>query len=346
VFEKLGKQQLLIISVLTGCSYDDNSIVSSSAVRALAVYALFPSLRIDMCFLENTIELILRITTDSNVSARSKAMWAMGNIIDALLLTNGLLRQELLVKIIQENLKGIGDNDRVRINAARTLGNIFTLLNEEQIKNKEILDCFQQSISSLTTLLLDCNNDKLKWNICYAFTNVMKNSMFFESTLVDKKWKELVFPAMFKTITNSSNFKVRINACVAFKNVNRTQLGNYFIETWNCLLVALEKSTELTDFNEYKHRDELQDRICLSICHLIEISTFEDISSMKSQIVPIFDITKQNWNRLYNRWSPEDQGNMLSAISHFEKLSIQHSSEEKSIKFLINCFKPIEFNDH
>jgi hypothetical protein len=28
VFEKLGKQQLLIISVLTGCSYDDNSIVS------------------------------------------------------------------------------------------------------------------------------------------------------------------------------------------------------------------------------------------------------------------------------------------------------------------------------
>lgn len=341
VFEKLGKQQMFVISVLTGSSYDENSTVRSSAVRALAVFALFPSLRGDMIFVENTIELILRISRDPDVTTRSKAAWSMGNVVDALLLSNGSLRDELLLKMIQECLRGLDDSDRVRINAARTIGNIFAFLNGSQIKNLEISKCFHTSIQSLSQSLLDGNNDKLKWNICYAFTNIMKNPIFFQTNQVDEKWKEIVFPTLFKTISNSSNFKVRINACAAFIGLTRPQIGNFFHDAWSCLLIALEKSTELTDYNEYKHRDELQDKICISLCHLIEISAVEDFNQMKTQLVPIFDITKQNWNRVFNRWSPEDQGKMYASVAHFEKILTGHS-EEKSTQFLILCFKPVE----
>lgn len=343
VFEKLNKQQLFIISVLTGSSYDENTTVRSSAVRALAVFSLFPSMRGDMIFLENTIELILRISRDQDVMSRSKAAWAMGNVVDALLLSSGPLRVELLLRMIQECLRGLEDSDRVRINAARTIGNIFSLLEGNQIQNSEISKSFHTSINSLSQSLLDCNNDKLKWNICYALTNIMKNPIFFQTDLVDEKWKEMVFPTLFKTINNSSNFKVRINACVAFNSLSRLHMGNFFHDTWLCLLVALEKSTEMTDYNEYKHRDELQDKICFSLCHMIEISSVEDFSPMKMQLAQNFDVTKQNWNRVFNRWSPEDQGKVYSAVAHFEKSLIEHSEEkEKSIQFLISCFKPIE----
>lgn len=58
--------------------------MKASAVRALAVYALFPSLRDDLCFVENTAESIIPLLKDGNLFVRVKASWAMGNISDAL----------------------------------------------------------------------------------------------------------------------------------------------------------------------------------------------------------------------------------------------------------------------
>ena len=87
VFEKMDHQKhILLISVLTGCGYDENISVRASAIRALAVYVVFPSLREDLCYIENTTESILRIIRDPNVLIRIKTSWALGNIVDALLM--------------------------------------------------------------------------------------------------------------------------------------------------------------------------------------------------------------------------------------------------------------------
>lgn len=87
VFEKLPHDKhILLISILSGCAADDEAIMRASSVRALAVFAVFPSLRTDLGFLENTTECILRIIKDKNVLIRIKTSWALGNIIDALLM--------------------------------------------------------------------------------------------------------------------------------------------------------------------------------------------------------------------------------------------------------------------
>lgn len=71
--------------MLTGITIgDDDAIVSAAAVRALAIFVLFPSLKEDICYIENTIEAILRILHNDSLSVRIKVSWALANITDVL----------------------------------------------------------------------------------------------------------------------------------------------------------------------------------------------------------------------------------------------------------------------
>lgn len=344
VFEKLDhSKQMLLISMLTGCSYDDDANVKSSAIRALAVYILFPSLRDDLCYVENTIESILRIIKDPNILTRTKASWSLGNTVDALLMVRETqsINERLLKQIFETSLEATADNDRVKVNAVRTIGNLLALLNRQHLQEASWLTIFEKSVHSLHNLLLTCNNVKVKWNVCYSFASLLKNSVFFEKEL-KFKWQEFVFPALCDVIKTSPNFKVRINACMAFTVPTREHFGGYFINIWSCLLVALEQSNNLTDFNEYKHRDTLQDQLCTSICHLLAISTVDDVVQMKNEVFPIIDITKQNWNRVFNRWLPECQGKTLTASSSLKTIECRTSEQKNSVEILISCFQPVE----
>lgn len=75
-----------IISLLSGIGCNEESTVRAAAVRALAVYVVFPSLREDLCFIENTAELSIQLMKDSNLYVKVKASWAMGNISDAFIM--------------------------------------------------------------------------------------------------------------------------------------------------------------------------------------------------------------------------------------------------------------------
>lgn len=344
VFERFEHQkQILLISVLTGCSYDDDANVKSSAIRALAVFVLFPSLRDDLCFVENTIESILRIIKDQNVLTRTKASWSLGNVVDALLMIreNKSINERLFRKILETSLEATADNDRVKVNAVRTIGNLITLLTREQLNDQSWLKLFEESIQCLHNLLLNCGNVKVKWNVCYSFASLMKTSLFFEPSL-KFMWQELVFTSLCSIIRTSPNFKVRINACVAFTIPSRENFGGYFIDIWSCLLAALEQSNNLTDFNEYKHRDTLQDQLCSSICHVISVATAEDVVQMKNEVFPLIDITKQNWNRVFNRLLPECQGKILATSESLKTITCKSTEQKNSVDILMSCFQPVE----
>lgn len=344
VFEKLErKNQILLISILTGCSYDDDASVNSSSIRALAVYVLFPSLREDLCFVENTIESILRIVKDSNVLTKTKATWSLGNVVDALLIIQERksISENLLRQVFETSLEAMNDNDRVKANAVRTTGNLITLLTKEQLSNDFWMKIFENSIQKMHNLLLKCNSAKVKWNVCYSFASMMKSEVFFDSS-PKYKWQDLVFPALCEVIRTSPNFKVRINACTSFTIPTRQNFGVYFLKIWSSLLEALEQSNNMTDYSEYKHRDTLQDQICSSICHFIEIATVDDIVPMKNEVFPLIDITKQNWNRVFNRWLPECQGKIFNASTTLKNINCKTSEQKNSIEILMSCFKPVE----
>lgn len=85
-------------------------------------------------------------------------------------------------RLFEITLPTCNDNDKVRTNAARILGNLLRLINENQIMIEKwqviCLDaikklCDQSKLSGTNS------NMKVKWNACYAIGNFMKNDVIF-----------------------------------------------------------------------------------------------------------------------------------------------------------------------
>ncbi|XP_062552864.1 HEAT repeat-containing protein 6 [Armigeres subalbatus] len=344
VFEKLPRdRQIVLVSLLTGCTFDEDCGVSSAAVRALSVYILFPSLRDNICYIENTIDAILRIMKDPNVAARVKASWSLGNITDALVLNGGdpnaeKVGDETMKEILEAAIAAAGDNDKVRCNSVRTVGNMLRMLKVEHFSQPAWMQLCQKSLEKLVQNILSSNNVKVKWNACYAIGNVMRNDlMFSEGSRID--WQKQIFPALCQIVINSNNFKVRINASAALSVIDtRSYYGIYFVPVWSSLLKALEQSDNLVDYNEYKHRDNLQEQLCLSLSHFLRLASKEDLPAMAAELLPLFDAVQQNWDRVVNRILPEKSAKLMEA--HVKLQASAKSSEVKNaVQMILKCFR-------
>ncbi|XP_058066119.1 HEAT repeat-containing protein 6 [Anopheles bellator] len=339
VFEKFPRdRQLALVSMLTGCTFDDDSGIAAAAARALSVYILFPSLRDDACYVENTIDSILRILRDPNLNARIKTSWSLGNVTDALILnhqhnqralTEGPVAEErgsattsdsMLKSILEAALESARDNDKVRSNAVRTIGNVLRLLRAAHFEQEQgvwpslrdaAIERLVQNASAAGGV-----NVKVKWNACYALANMQKNESFFMATGGwCAAWQKRVFPALCEVVVNCPNFKVRINAAQALTAPDRRSYygGSHFIAVWTALLQALEQSDNLLDYNEYKRRDTLQQQLCLSLAHCLRLASGDDVSPMAAVLLPLYDAVRQNWVRVVNRILPEKSALLLEA---------------------------------
>uniref|UniRef100_A0A182K443 HEAT repeat-containing protein 6 n=1 Tax=Anopheles christyi TaxID=43041 RepID=A0A182K443_9DIPT len=361
VYEKFPRdRQLALISLLTGCTFDDDSAVSSAAARTLSVYILFPSLRDDVCYVENTIESILRIMRDPNLTARIKTSWSLGNATDALILNQqhhfqhestpleeySMISDELMRRILELALESASDNDKVRSNAVRTIGNVLHLLRPTQLQHPNWAALYRDAIDRLiqNVTVSSTVNVKVKWNACYALGNIMKNETFFLSGAGSGSWEGRVFPALCETVVRSPNFKVRINAAQALSIIGkRAHYGAFYQQTWIALLQALEQSDNLVDYNEYKRRDSLQEQLCLSLAHLLRLSTREDVVSMATVLLPLYDAVRANWVRVISRILPEKSAVLLESyrvLMELRKGKVEGESiSASSWDLLLKCFK-------
>ncbi|XP_073834993.1 HEAT repeat-containing protein 6 isoform X2 [Musca autumnalis] len=341
--------QLTLLSFLSGVSSDcsDEPIVRAAAVRALAVYVLYPSLRGDLVFVENTADLTLRLVTDSNLLVRIKSFWALGNISDALI---GKLEDtkenperisdDLLYRMIKASTAACSDNDKVRCNAVRTLGNLLRLLTDDHLKKENVQrdweDLFEKSICKLTDCLRSSGNAKVKWNTCYAIGNIMRNHIIFNNgTSADSlSWQQTLYSALCHVIVNHANFKVRTNATAAIMNITeRSHFGSYFDKFWTSILDAIEQSHNLENFHEYNHRDNLQEQLCLALAHLVKISNKEDWPMLKRQLSRNMDIVRNTWKRVILRMVPEKAAPLLSCAVILAERSkhLQHINVDQKI---------------
>lgn len=347
IFERLPHTtHIQIISLLSGASCNEENNVKASAVRALAVYALFPSLRDDLCFVENTAESIIPLLKDGNLFVRVKASWAMGNISDALVANciepqSERISNDLFKRILEVSSDSAVDNDKVRSNAVRTLGNLLRLLNAEHLRLPAWQLLYRTAIDKLVQNLNSGNNAKVKWNACYAIGNLMKNELLFTSAK-DYDWQKVVFSALINVIINNANFKVRINGAAALAVVTRREhYGTHLSTIWSSLLLALEQSNNLVDFNEYKHRDNLQEQICLTLSHVIKICNNEDFVLLKSGLIPALETIKQTWQRVINRVLPENAAPLLSCSLYLNEILQRPnlpSETKNSLQVLASCF--------
>ncbi|KAI4455964.1 malaria antigen-related [Holotrichia oblita] len=376
IFERLAKdKQMLIIMMLFGCSRDEESNVRGAAVRALAISVLYPSLREDSGFVIDTAEVIYRTIQDANLTVKAKASWSLANLTNALVLNKDNpniiedVPEKLLADLIKISIKGCKDNDKVKANTVRALGDLLQLLSEEQMKTETFRkDCID-GIKSLIHCSSSGSNMKSLWNSCHSLGKVLKNStVYVESHL----WQKLMFDNLMNLVVGFKNFKVRISAALALSCVvSRRNYGEYYFSIWKALLRALENSENMEDYTEYKHRDNLVDQviklnyqpvnrnnyppiekpslsnfslsyhvempanlknICLSIGHLATLLTSSDIHFLQDDIIFYCELLKCNVQKVYERVIPEKAGVLTAAEENLKTLSISDlSSEQKDI---------------
>lgn len=112
-------KQIVLISLLSGSSYDEENSIRAASIRALAVFAVFPSLRDDICYVENCIDSVLRGLTDGNLEVLIKGSWALAKISDVLMANSlsskqDIISDEILKKMFDVTLS-CKTNDKVRI---------------------------------------------------------------------------------------------------------------------------------------------------------------------------------------------------------------------------------------
>ncbi|GAB0098216.1 HEAT repeat-containing protein 6 [Sergentomyia squamirostris] len=347
MYENLPKdKQFLILSLLHGNTANNEVIVRASACRALSVFAQFPSLRDDLVFFENTAEMVADLIPIGDDVSRMKAAWALGNITGSPHLKSDdphdRLRDDLLMKMFKITIDACEDQDRVRCNIVRTMGNLLYLIREDLIAVSEWQTLVKTVVDILIVNARNVKFMKVRWNACYALGNMMKNSCLY-GDLAQKhiNWTSRVFPALCDLLVKNPNFKVRINATVALGIVtSRHHYGSYFISIWSSLLQGLEQANNLTDFNEYKHRDNLMDQLCFTLAHLITCAEAGDLSAMQTVLVDRQEMIRDSWQRVSNRILPERATPLIKATQKLMQWNDLPPDQHSALDFLAHCFAP------
>ncbi|XP_031353548.1 HEAT repeat-containing protein 6-like isoform X2 [Photinus pyralis] len=336
IFERFTRdKQILIITLLFPCSRDDDNNVRAATVRALAISVLYPSLRDDPGFVVDVALVIRRMLEDSSMVVRIKASWSLGNLSDALVLNKEDSNKEeipdhVLLQLLQIAIQASKDNDKIKVNAVRALGNLLQLVNGETIKQDDFKVAVEEGVDAVIRCCTTGTNMKLRWNSCYAVGRALKLAKF---PINDYIRKDSLFCSLADLILSFPNFKVRINAALALSCINtREGYQNYFVFVWESLLKALENTQNIEDFSEYNHQDHLVDQICLTLGHLTTLLRPEDFALINSSTYLYLDLLQHQMHKVLDRLLPERSAVLLSAATHLRYMHVEsYTSEQRQL---------------
>ncbi|XP_030151921.1 HEAT repeat-containing protein 6 isoform X1 [Lynx canadensis] len=285
-------RQILCITMLLGLNDSKNRLVKAATSRALGVYVLFPCLRQDVIFVADTANAILMSLQDKSLNVRAKAAWSLGNLTDTLIVNmetpDPSFQEEfsglLLLKMLRSAIEASRDKDKVKSNAVRALGNLLHFLQPSHIEKPRFAEIIEESIQALISTVLNEAAMKVRWNACYAVGNVFKNPAL---PLGTAPWTSQAYNALTSVVTSCKNFKVRIRSATALSIPSkREQYGSaeQYVQIWNALVTALQKSEDTTDFLEFKYCASLRTQICQALIHLLSLATASDLPCIRETL--------------------------------------------------------------
>ncbi|CAH3110839.1 unnamed protein product [Porites lobata] len=288
IFNELPlNRRVLCITLLLGLSNDEDKNVKASSVRALGVFVLYQCLREDVLFVADTANTVLSAMTDPKLLVRMRAAWSLANLSDSLV-TNMCSEDTafledfsdmLLLKLLNTSITAADDNEKVKSNAVRALGNFLRYIRTSSLEKAGFTEAVEKAVDALMRNL-DSNLMKVRWNACYAFGNMFRNPFLPTGTA---SWTSGMYSTLENVICNCKNFKVRINAVLALSvPAERRYYGDVavYCHLYATLIDALKSTENVTDFSEFKYRDTLRRELCNSLCHLTSVMTEEDSISL------------------------------------------------------------------
>lgn len=334
-------KEIICITQLFGCVRDESPAVRSSASRAMAIFVLFPSLRCDSLFFLDAIDTTIVAANDQQSTVRTQASWLFGNLSESIVLNKkNYIDDGVSLSTLSECLKiGIklaGDFPKIKPGAVRGIGNLLQIVDDEFMKKfKELV------IEGLDILIKNATSGtfmKARWNSCYAIGNLLQNPIIHNNP----EWMSKIISVMASLVQNYKNFKVRISAgFVLGVPPTRESYGDMYNSVWSAVLNALENSKNISDFNEYQHRDQLVDQLCLVMCHLISIINPTDLNSLQDVLYFHLDNLSHFMTRFRERIIPEKSNILLKAADRIHFFIPQNclTVEDKNLlRILYNLF--------
>ncbi|KAJ8312659.1 hypothetical protein KUTeg_010032 [Tegillarca granosa] len=251
-------KRILCITLVLGLTSDEDKILRSAAIRALGVYILYPCLREDVSFVADAANSILTSMDDGSLNVRLKTAWSLANLCDAL---------------------ACGDNDKVKSNAVRALGNIMRYLPVRSLGKTPFRNAVENGVKAL-----------VRWNACYAVSNMFKNPLMNHG---NAPWTKDILITLCSVVKDCKNFKVRINAALALGTpIERHHYGDkdLYLLVFGSLVEALQSSEDVVDFAEFRYKENLNDQICSSIIHLVTMVTSDDFEVIVPVLEKNFDL--------------------------------------------------------
>ncbi|XP_028392050.1 HEAT repeat-containing protein 6-like isoform X2 [Dendronephthya gigantea] len=341
IFERLTfDKKVLIVTLLIGLVNDEDAYVRAASIRCLGVFVLYPVLREDTVFVTDTANAALNGLNDSVLLVRMRAAWTLANLSDALVINKNIdestfvyeFSENLLLRLINASLKASEDSEKVRCNIVRTLGNLAKYLSKENVEKQVFLAAVEKKFEVLSKCILN-GQMKTRWNACYAAGNVYSNlSLPNGQTSASIQMQD----ALLFVVNSCKNFKVRINAVNALAVPSlRGCYGDeiQFAKVWRCLVETLSITKDISDFSEFKYRDNLREQICKTICHLVSLTEVGDLQ----HILPAIqlyqdDLTEQLTNFYQKQLKQNEVSNVLD----------DETTEQKSTnEFFLLAFKHI-----
>ncbi|XP_047960542.1 HEAT repeat-containing protein 6-like [Salvia hispanica] len=324
------KQEYIIVSSINAALNDEVPSVRSAACRAIGVIGCFPQIYHRAEVLEKFILAAERNTRHSLVSVRITASWALANIcdslshcLDALYAGRGSIGStkysESTSLLVDSMLRLARDNDKVKANAVRGLGNLARSIQftknvpvdgdpldsmhskieyhgtqgfKDHIKERsqsgqsssgsfDWLDQMVQAFLSCVTT----GNVKVQWNVCHALSNLFLNKSL---KLQDMDWSSSVFSILLLLLRDSSNFKIRIQAVSALavpETIN--DYGKSYYDVVKSVQHVLEnfKSDQISEPSNFKYRIALEKQLTSTMLHLLGLTSKCDQQAIQDLVV-------------------------------------------------------------
>jgi hypothetical protein len=233
---------------------------------------------------------------------RQKAAWSLSNLSEVLVENADKLGKAftddfnltIWLRLLDASSNTCArESDKLKSYLVRTIGNLIryiTNFNTDAIvKGLKELSRVEKTITKSIEILCQCRNVKMlkvKWNLSHAIGVAMHSFSSWQLQLQNKKWLIMFYDTLLDLFTQSNNFKVRINACIALMTVSLmdkssnvyTKLDiadnniteSIFVRLWICLIDTFAKinneNISMIDVtNELQHKTTLIQQVKLSL---------------------------------------------------------------------------------
>ncbi|KAK0162913.1 hypothetical protein PV327_006643 [Microctonus hyperodae] len=188
IFSQLpSNKSIVIITTLFGAVRDEESAVRAASLRALGMLVTLPSIEENTGFIIDLIDVVCVALEDDNLGVRVKAAWALANLTDCLIRHNNtndmeaLPLESFLKNLYRVSVKAAQDNNKVKCNILRAVGNIIHLC-----KDIETSIDVSEGLQALIACATVGNDMKVRWNACRSLGFIMS---YAPESILPSDWK-------------------------------------------------------------------------------------------------------------------------------------------------------------